>query len=100
MMMMIASALPPKVPPKALFSACCTHRMPYWRPGTFSTNIAPSAPWVLKVLVSRMMSAEEVHTTSVSMYTDSACTRPCLAGWEQSAAALTMAPEPWPASLE
>ena len=44
--------------------------------------------------------AVAVHTRMVSMNTDSICTRPCLTGWETSAAAAAFGAEPTPASLE
>ena len=46
------------------------------------------------------MNAVAEQTKSVSMYTANACTKPCLAGCETSAAAAACGPVPWPASLE
>ena len=46
------------------------------------------------------MNAVAVQMSSVSMNTDSICTRPCLAGWETDAVAAAFGAEPIPASFE
>ena len=46
------------------------------------------------------MNAVAEQMSSVSMNTDSICTRPCLAGCETSAVAAAFGAEPMPASLE
>ena len=46
------------------------------------------------------MNAVAEQMRSVSMKTESICTRPCFAGWETSAAAAALGAEPMPASLE
>ena len=50
--------------------------------------------------VHRHIMAVAVHTSRVSIKTDSICTRPCLTGWDTSAAAAALGAEPTPASLE
>ena len=44
--------------------------------------------------------AEQVQMSSVSMYTDRLCTRPCLQGCDTDAVAAAFGAEPMPASLE
>ena len=46
------------------------------------------------------MKAVQVHSSRVSMNTDSICTRPCLTGWLTSAQAAALGALPQPASLE
>ena len=46
------------------------------------------------------MNAEHVQMTSVSMYTDRLCTRPCFTGCDTLAVAAAFGAEPMPASFE
>ena len=48
----------------------------------------------------RHINAVAVHISSVSMNTESICTRPCFTGWETSAVAAALGAEPIPASFE
>ena len=46
------------------------------------------------------MNAVVEQMRMVSIKTESICTRPCLTGWDTSAAAAALGAEPMPASLE
>ncbi|VEB42658.1 Uncharacterised protein [Chromobacterium violaceum] len=63
-------------------------------------SAAPSGPCTLYWPVISSMKAVAEQTNRVSMYTENACTRPCLAGWLTAAALDACGPVPWPASLE
>ena len=69
-------------------------------PRALCTRVAPSISGLKPTPADRHINAVAVQIKSVSMNTESICTRPCLAGWETSAVAAALGAEPIPASLE
>ena len=76
--------------PTALFTAICTSGMPL-------SAMAASGSCTQNTMT---IIAEQVQMSSVSMYTDRLCTRPCFTGCDTLAVAAAFGAEPMPASLE
>src|SRR5690606_11883783 len=73
---------------------------PIGTPGRFSTMKPPVSLTTLYWLVKRIINEVALHTNKVSIYTENACTKPCLTGWLTSAADAAWGAVPCPASLE
>ena len=83
-------------------SASCMKEIPYWIPGTCSTRSTAPVPSAatLYVPASKIQNPVQLHTRSVSIYTESPCTSPCFTGWEVSVVAEISGLIPFPASFE
>ena len=65
----------------------CIPKEPIWFSTAACTRGIPLSFPSISTPDNRIMKAEVVHIKSVSIHTDTICTKPCFTGWETSAVA-------------